>query len=334
MTQKRTLMLCAGVVLLTTIAACGGGGGGGSTGSTGSTSTVSGNISNLSTAMQLRGERPTMLARLLDVFSPVSEAFAGHSGIGVHVAGLHTLTDPNGFFSITGPFSGPLTITFDNGSKTFTLTVNVPPGVDVILHDIALHADGTAAPTSFNFFALFGTLGSSSCNTTPETLTVTLGSQSIVVDLDGSTHIEISGQSGPAACSDLAAQTGKPVRVVGEQQSDGSLLARRVKVNPQGGHHGEDHEVEFHGSVTAVACPDSITVLRSDGQSVTVHLTSSTHFEDGVTCADLDGQNVEVEGTLAADGVDATEIEMEGGGGPTPTPTSTPSPTPTPTPTV
>jgi hypothetical protein len=104
----------------------------------------------------------------------------------------------------------------------------------------------------------------------------------------------------------------------------------------------DQDEVEFRGTVTATSCPDSITVARSDGQSVTVHVTSSTEFEDGATCDALAGQHVEVEGTTEPDGSvsarhieaeDAEEIDHEGGdnpsGTPTPEPTETPEPTPT-----
>ncbi|MGH7898791.1 MAG: DUF5666 domain-containing protein [Candidatus Binatia bacterium] len=310
MDHDRKLGVFAGIVLVT-MAACGGGGGGGGAGTT--TSTISGNVANQATALRMPSAPRTMLARLIDALSPVSAAFAGRNGIHVSVGGLETETDSNGFFSITGPFSGPVTVSFGNGNRTFTLTIDVPPGATVVLRDVFLRDDGTAEPAGQGFFAIFGTLGEVSCDSTPQTLAVELGSQSIVVGLGPDTRIRIAGTDESPSCADLAEQTGMPVRAAGEQLDDGSLLARRVKV---GAHGSDDHHrrhVEFHGVVTALACPDSITVERTDGESVTVTLTDETEFEDGVACEDLAGQSVEVEGKLTDDGVVATEIEVEDG---------------------
>src|SRR5882724_4705916 len=100
----------AGALVIAALAiGCGGGGGGGS--ATGATSTVSGNVSNQSTTMRLEA-RPTLFARLMHVLSPVTDAFAGRNGIQVTIGGTTTSTDPNGFFALTGPFSGPVTVAF------------------------------------------------------------------------------------------------------------------------------------------------------------------------------------------------------------------------------
>jgi len=112
------------------------------------------------------------------------------------------------------------------------------------------------------------------------------------------------------------------VRVEAVNQSNGTLLAERVKVRPT--ESAEQDEVEFRGTVSATSCPGSITVARSDGQSVIVDLTASTEIEDGGTCAGLAGQHVKVEGTTQSDGSvsarhieveDSGEIEHEGDGG-------------------
>jgi hypothetical protein len=334
---------CAGLLAATLVASgCGGGGGGGGSGST---STVSGNISNQSTAMREKS-RPTFLARVVRWLSPVTEAIAGRNGIHVSVNGTQVDTDQNGFFALTGPFSGAVTVSFGNGNRSFTVNIDVPAGATVILRDVDLREDGSAHPGDVDVH-LRGTIVSASCGTSPQTVTIMPrgGGSNVTFDLNGDTKIKVDGQGGKT-CSDLAAAAGQPASVEAVQQGDGSLLAERVKVRPT--ESDEQDEVEFRGLVTATSCPDSITVQRPDGQSVTVNLTSSTEIEDGQSCAGLAGQHVKVEGAAQPDGsVTATHIEVEDsgeidheadedGGGqfgtPTPEPTETPESTPTPTP--
>jgi len=308
MTRQRSLVLTT--ALLIALAGCGGGGSGGGTASGGgATSTVSGNISNTSTAMRLSSP-PTMLARVLHFFSPVTEAFAGRTGIHVSVGGVETDTDANGFFVLTGPFSGAVTVSFGAGNRTFTLQVDVPAGGTVVLRDVDLRDDGTAHAGGSGV-KVVGTIASADCSSVPNTLTVALGNQNVIVDLGSSTLIKVGDQVAPGTCQDLANGAGQPVRVDAEVQPDGSLLADQVKIRPS---MGEEHvdEVEFHGAVTALACPASITVARGDGQSVTVNLTSSTEFEGVADCSGLAiADNVEVEGTLANGEVTASEVQVE-----------------------
>jgi len=321
-------------------AGCGGGGGGGGS-SASSTSTLSGNVSNQSTAMRLEA-RPSLFARVLHLLSPVTEALAGRNGIHVSVGGAAADTDPNGFFAITGPFSGPITVSFGNGSQSFTVNIDVPPGATVILRDIDLRHDGSAHPGNVDVH-LRGTIVGASCASSPQTLTIAPsgGGSDVTFDLDANTRIKVDGQRGKT-CADLAGASGELARVEAVNQSNGTLLAERVNVRPT--ESGEQDEVEFRGAVIATSCPDSITVTRSDGQSVIVDLTTSTEIEDGGTCACLAGQHVKVEGTTQPDGSvsarhieveDSEEIDHEGDGGdssgtPTPEPTQTPTPTQTP----
>jgi hypothetical protein len=325
------------VVAVLGVGCGGGGGGGGGSGASGATSTVSGNVSNQSTAMRFEA-RPSLFARVLRFLSPVTEALAGRNGIHVSAGGTATDTDPNGFFEITGPFSGPITVTFGNGGQSFTVNVDVPAGATVILRDVDLRPDGSAHPGNVDVH-LRGMIVEASCAASPQTLTVapSAGGSALTVDLDANTRIKIAGQGGQT-CADLAGAIGEIARVEAVNQSDGTLLAERVKVRPT--ESGEHDEVEFRGTVSATSCPNSVTVARSDGQSVIVDLSSSTEIEDGVTCAGLAGQHVKVEGTTRPDGsVSAREIEVEDSGEidhegddgtPTPEPTQTPEPTPTP----
>lgn len=303
----RTHRLVLATILLFALAACGGGGGGGG----GQMSTLSGNVSNQSAAMRMESA-PTMLASLLRLLSPVTDAVAGRSGIHVSVNGLETDTDQNGFFAITGPFSGLVTVTFGNGNKTFTLEVNVPPGATVVLRDVQLKENGKAEPSGRDF-SLRGTVAGANCGGSPQTLVVGLGSQSVTVELDGSTRIHTPGKGQNGSCADLANSGGQPVHVDGEQLPDGSLVADNVKVTPGEGEEEDEDEVKFHGTVTALDCPGSITVERSDGELVVVNLTSSTEIDGASGCEDLAGQDVKVEGIRENGAVVAKEIEVKNG---------------------
>ena len=333
----------SGLAMIAVVAiGCGGGGGG--SGSTSGSGTISGNISNQSAALH-RKAPTTLLARLGRFFSPVTAALAEHSGIQVIVHNLETMTDQNGSFVITGTGSGTQTVTFTTGSGSFTLQVTVPPGAIVVLRDVELGSDGAARPGQIDVI-LRGTIAAASCSTTPQTLTVGLTNEQVTVQLGADTVIKGIGSVPASSCADLANDVGQNVRVQAVTQSDGSLLAERVKIRPNAGEPAE--EIAFRGAVTATSCPNSITVQRGDGQAVTVNLTSSTEIDDAATCADLADQHVKVEGTLETDGsVTASEIEVsteeergdegrrsfegEGEGTPTPGATTTPSATATPT---
>ena len=347
-TRRTGISVIAAASLVALVAACGGGGGGGGTTAGGGSATISGNVSNQSTAMQMR-QPVTMLARVMRFFSPVTDAVAARGGLQVIVNGLQSMTDSTGSFSISGASSGTPTITFSNGSQTFTVTLDVPEGSTVVMRDVELTSDGKAHPGQIDTY-LRGTVESASCSTTPQTLTVKLTNQSVTVDLGSSTKIKGTSATPASTCADLANAVGSPVKVDAVTQSDGSLLAERIKL--RNNTPDPTNEIGLRGPVTATNCPSSFTLGRPDGQSVTVNLTSSTELEDGATCADLDGVHVKVKGTLESDGsVTASEVEIaddeergcegrrhfdggEQGGTPTPTGTETATPTPTETPTV
>lgn len=305
MVRNRSLVLAS--ILALALASCGGGGGGGGGGS-GAASTLSGNVSNQSQAMRMTAPT-TIVARLLRFLSPVTEALAGRNGIQVEVNGIQTETDQNGFFTITGPFSGVVTVSFGTGNRNFAMQVDVPPGATVVLRDVDLRDNGTADPERTDV-DLRGSVVGASCNTTPQTLTVDVAGQNVTVELDALTRIQISGP-GPSdrTCAELANATGQRVRVEAIRRADGSLLAERVKVNPEAVEQAA--QVEFRGTVTALNCPSSITVLRTDGQTVTVQIVSSTEFGDASGCSALAGRQVKVEGSMQNGAVVATEIEVE-----------------------
>ena len=64
----------------------------------------------------------------------------------------------------------------------------------------------------------------------------------------------------------------------------------------------EEPTESFKATGLALSCPESITVKRADGQDVTVHLTSSTDFDDAEGCSELGGTEVKIKGTRQNDG--------------------------------
>lgn len=307
--RKRTSngILVVGALCAALLVGCGGGGGGGGSGAT---STISGNVSNASTAL-LAHPRPTLLARVLRLVWPVGEAYAGRNGIHVTVNGVETDTDATGFFTISGPFSGPVTVSFGQGNRTFTMQVDVPSGATIVLRDVSLRDDGTAHAASTGFH-LRGTVAAVTCDSVPRTLTVALAGGDALVGMDAGTRIQVSGEgSSNDTCEGLAASIGQSVRVEGDRASDGTLVADRVKVHPTAAEEDDRDDVEFRGTVSSLACPDSITVTRTDGESVLVHLGSSTEIDGATACGDLAGASVKVEGKAEADGsVTAKEIHV------------------------
>ena len=347
---------CSTGLALVAVAAisCGGGGGGsGSTSAADGSATISGNVSQTSSAALRRAE-PTILARVLRFFSPVTDAIAASNGIRVVIRNLTGSTDQNGSFVVNGAGAGLATVTFEENGQTFTMQVNVPNGSTVVLRDVELGSDGGAHPGQIDTY-FRGAIASASCATTPQTLTVQLTNETETVELDANTRIRGSDATPASTCEDLAGATGQNVRVEAVTQSDGTLLAERVRV---GANVEVDpaNEIGFRGTVTATACPTSFTLARGDGSSEVVNLTDATEFEDGASCAALTDEHVKVRGALAVDGsVTASEVELEtegergcegrrdfsgpGGGGDddheghgTPTPTATGEPTAIPTP--
>jgi hypothetical protein len=346
MKEKTSSQVCSmGLALVAAAAISCGGSGGGSTSAAAGNATLSGNVTQTSAAA-LHAAAPTLLARVFRLLSPVTDAIAASSGIRVLVHSLSASTDQNGSFVINGAGAGLSTVTFEQNGQTFTLQVTVPDGSTVVLRDIALGADGEARPGQIDTY-LRGTIGGASCATTPETLTVALTNQSVTVDLDANTRIKGTDSAPVSTCDDLANAVGQNVRVEAITQSDGTLLAERVKVG-SGGAIDPANEIGFRGTVSATSCPTSFTLERGDGSSVTVNLTGTTELEDGATCESLSGEHVKVRGTLETDGsVTASEVEIEtdgeescegrrsfqGPGGGEHEPTETPTPTATPTPT-
>ncbi len=135
-----------------------------------------------------------------------------------------------------------------------------------------------------------------------------------LVHTDGSTRIKQHGDSVPFS----ALQVGQTVEVEGNEQPDGSVLARKVSIEDEGndgdGNDGDDQggEVNFQGSIQSISGSD----LTVDGRLV--HTDGSTRIRqhgDTVPFSALQvGQRVEVEGSRQSDGsVLAKKISIEDG---------------------
>jgi hypothetical protein len=253
-----------------------------------------------------------VLATVLRLLAPETDAYAGRPGIHVKAFGMETNADPMGFFAISGPFSGSTVISFVSENRAFTLPVEVPPGGTVILRDVDLRGDGTARPSAMGF-RVRGTIASVSCDPTPRALAVKLGDEKIQVELDGTTRIEVvDGNATKAACQGLGKHVGELVRVEGDRSKEGTLLADRVNVGDAGEVAIKMPEVEFRGAVERRQCPDRVSIQRTDGQIVGVQMDRLTRFDGVLACDDLAGASVRVQGSLRDDGnVLARAIEAE-----------------------
>lgn len=274
-------------------------------------STISGNISTPMLTGRPSGP-PTFFATMRRLLAPEVMVYAGRGGVHVKAFGLETEADPNGFFAITGSFSGSTLVSFTAQERDFTLPVDVPPGGTLILRDVDLRGDGTAR-VSGTGFRLRGTIASVSCGTPPRTLAISLGDQRVKVEIDDTTRIELP-RAEPAAdaCGRLGHHVGEPIRIAGDRSKDGTLLADRIHVGSSPDALVAAPEVDFQGSVGSARCPRSLVVQRADGRAVSVRLDERTRFAGALACGDLASAAVRVDGSLQRDGsVLARVIEAE-----------------------
>ena len=101
------------------------------------------------------------------------------------------------------------------------------------------------------------------------------------------------------------------VKVKGYIETDGSVAAREIEKEDEGGHGGDGEEVKFTGKIDALPAGDLLGEWTVDGKTVLVNPQTElkgTGFAEGDT--------VQVEGRKQADGVViAKQIEKQDGGG-------------------
>lgn len=134
------------------------------------------------------------------------------------------------------------------------------------------------------------------------------GSGDVTIHTDGTTVFEKNDQT--VAFSALA--VGDQAEVEGTQQTDGSILARKVDVE-----HPEQKEADVTGTIQKIDPSAHSFVLTTSSGLVTVQTDSSTEFrgahDSAGSFSDLTvGARVEVEGTLQTDGsVLAKKVKIE-----------------------
>ena len=90
--------------------------------------------------------------------------------------------------------------------------------------------------------------------------------------------------------------------------ANGVLVATKVELEDENDDKNKDRN-ELNGTISALNTPAKTFVVRG----VTVHYSATTVFEDGVEANLANGRQVEVKGTLSADGmrVEASRIEFK-----------------------
>jgi hypothetical protein len=112
-----------------------------------------------------------------------------------------------------------------------------------------------------------------------------------------------------------AVAVGATVEVHGISQTDGSLEATRIEVNPSGGGHPGEGEMHFFGTVESLPESGGPGVWIVSGRMVRVTAATTIEREHGAVPGV--GSSVEVEGQQLSDGsVEARMVEVKTGGAP------------------
>lgn len=107
---------------------------------------------------------------------------------------------------------------------------------------------------------------------------------------------------------------GASVEVHGVPQSDGSLDATRIEVNPSNGGGSSSGEAKFYGTVDSLPSGDLVGMWMVSGRAVRVEASTVIEREHGV--APGVGSYVEVEGNQQQDGsIAARKVEVKTGTG-------------------
>lgn len=253
---------------------------------------------------------------------------AGQGSVVVKVRGSRKGYRPTsaGLFSITSAkLAGTHTLVFKKGKQKFSMPVTAPAGTTVVLSDVTLTPGGTAEAETVET-KIEGTLSAVSCDTAPQTFTVSNDVTSVTMAIDPlTTELKNEETDAPiATCEELAGLVGSPAKAEGIVNPDSTITAEELEVGEDGEGEDDMDDAEFDGTITSTTCPSSITVDRGGEADVIVNIGDTTMIEIeslgedvAAACADLTvGASVEVEGALQPDGsVNASKIEQESGDG-------------------
>jgi hypothetical protein len=202
-------------------------------------SIIEGNVAQVTLALRSPRKpavQPTFFASLRRVLSLRSVAIAdGVEGIHVSVDGSDASadTDPNGAFSLSGPFSGTTVLRFqraDDGIDA-TMTVTVPRGGSLSLRDLTIESGSGQASSQrqdLSFDAIVETVDCAKQEMQVVSRFDTSG-QRYLVDLSDSSVTDENGQ--PVNCFEL--QKGDPAHVDGEVRPNGTIDAGSITVEPE-----------------------------------------------------------------------------------------------------
>ena len=225
--------------------------------------------------------------------------------------GLSTTTDASGHFTLTGVPAGSVALRFQGPGVDATLEISgLAPGqvltinVHVAGSEASLTPAGSPSPSpspgddgeQVELRGPITALGSSSLVVSGKTVAV-----SAATKIEGHQHVTLT-------FVDL--KVGDSVEVEGTAQTDGSVLATKIKVEDQGNDNAA--EVRLTGTVEFVTPP----TLQVSGRTVVTNSATDIHSNGAKSLSDiLVGSTVEVRGVVQADNsILASRIELKSGG--------------------
>ncbi|MGH7899846.1 MAG: hypothetical protein ACREQQ_17960 [Candidatus Binatia bacterium] len=194
-------------------------------------SIVNGNVAYLRSAAVVPGSTrtlaPSLFASVGAFFRLTSIAHAGGGLAGILVtaqgSGDGTETDPDGFFSLDGAFSGPLAIRFERAEDGIgsIMEVSVPKGGSLFLHDVALDGSTGVASAETQDIAFDGVVTGKSCRERRLRTASRFEERGSTFTIDLATSVLRDSSGTRIGCLEL--DDGDAVRVTGAVQPGGII---------------------------------------------------------------------------------------------------------------